>query len=154
MNKKPLLLSVLAAALSLGLAQRLAAEDSPLEAAVEYREAVMNVLGWNIKAMGAMAKGEVAFDKDRFRALAGELAAASHHDVLAGFPEESDGYEGSDAKSEIWLNWDDFKAKLEDLRGESARLATVAAGGDEAATKEQFQKTAGACKACHKEYRQ
>ena len=44
-------------------------------------------------------------------------------------------------------------AKLADLQRQSQALATTAKGGDEAATKAQFMKVAGACKACHDVYR-
>jgi cytochrome c556 len=48
---------------------------------------------------------------------------------------------------------DDFRSKMDDLVQQSRTLAQVAKGGDEAKTKEQFRKTAGACKACHDKYR-
>ena len=48
---------------------------------------------------------------------------------------------------------DDFKAKLEKMQGEAAKLAEVAKGGDLAAIKAQFGETGKACKACHDKYR-
>lgn len=131
----------------------MAANDDPKKQAIKYRQAVMTVVGANFKPMGAMMKGEIPFDAAVFARHAGDLAAITSVDILRGFPEDSEG-KGSDAKPEIWLNWDDFKAKMEDMSRESAALAKVAAGSDTAAIKEQFGKTSKTCKACHKEYKE
>lgn len=129
------------------------ASASEVEDAVDYRQGLMNVLSWNAERMGAMAKGEVPFDAAAFRGYASDLASAASLDVLKGFPEDS-ATDESDAKDEIWLEWADFQAKLKDLRTQSAKLAKVAATGDEAAMKAQFDETRGTCKACHKAYKQ
>ncbi len=130
-----------------------AASAGKVEQAVDYRQGAMNVFSWNLGHMGAMVKGEVPFDSTAFQGYASELAAATKLDVLKGFPEESVTDE-SDAKDEIWLNWSDFESKLQDLRSQSAKLAEVAAGGDEAAVKAQFGETRKTCKACHDDYKE
>lgn len=129
-----------------------AALAGDVEDAVDYRQGVMNVFSWNLEHMGAMVKGEAPFDAGAFKGHATDLAAASRLDVLKGFPEDSVD-DDSDALDEIWLKWSDFEAKLQDLREQSAKLAEVAAGGDEAAMKAQFDETRGTCKACHKAYK-
>jgi len=130
-----------------------AASAGDAEDAVDYRQGAMNVFSWNLGHMGAMVKGEAPFDTAAFHAYAKDLAAAAKLDVLKGFPEESVTDE-SDAKDEIWLNWAAFESKLQDLRTESAKLAEVTAGGDEAAIKAQFDATRKTCKACHDDYKQ
>lgn len=141
--------------LALGLATPpLAAdEDSPRDRAVKYRKAVMTVVGANFKPMSAMVKGEIPYEPAVFARHAKDLAAISSVDILRGFPEDSEG-KGSDAKPEIWLDWDDFKAKMDDMVRESSALAQVADGGDTGAIKDQFGKTAKTCKACHKKYKE
>jgi cytochrome c556 len=124
----------------------------PTEDAIEYRQAVMGVYSFSAGQMADMAKGKVPFDAAAFQTRAKDLAAAAGLDVLAGFPEDSVS-DDSDAKDEIWLNWADFESKLEDLRTQSAKLAEVAAGGDEAAMKAQLDETRGTCKACHDDYK-
>ena len=57
------------------------------------------------------------------------------------------------AKPEIWLNTEDFNAKLADFRREAGKLASVAAEGDRAAISAQFGATGKTCKACHDEYK-
>ncbi|MFZ0789717.1 MAG: cytochrome c [Chromatiaceae bacterium] len=130
-----------------------AASAGDAEDAVDYRQGAMNVFSWNLGHMGAMVKGEVPFDTAAFQGYAQDLAAAVKLDVLKGFPEESVTDE-SDAKDEIWLNWSGFESKLQDMRAESAKLAEVTAGGDEAAIKAQFDATRKTCKACHDDYKQ
>jgi cytochrome c556 len=124
----------------------------PTEDAIEYRQAVMGVYSFNAGQMADMAKGKIPFDAAAFQILAKDLSAAASLDVLAGFPEDSVS-DDSDAKDEIWLNWADFESKLADLRTQSAKLAEVAAGGDEAAMKAQLDETRGTCKACHDDYK-
>jgi cytochrome c556 len=47
----------------------------------------------------------------------------------------------------------DFQSKMDALVRESKALSDVAKTGDEAKMREQFKKTAGACKSCHDKYR-
>ena len=80
------------------------------------------------------------------------LAAAAQLELMAAFPEDSITDE-SDAREEIWLDFKKFQDKHQALGEQSAKLAEVAARGDEAAMKEQFGATAKTCKGCHEEYR-
>jgi cytochrome c556 len=130
------------------------AEDTdPTKAAIEYRQSVMTIVGWNFKPMGAMVKGDKPFDAKAFAAHARDLAAVTGVDILSGFPEDTDG-EGSKAKAEIWLKWDDFKDKMGAMQREAAKLAEVAAGGDQEAIKKQFGATGKTCKGCHDDYKE
>ncbi len=130
-----------------------AALAGEVEDAVDYRQGAMNVFSWNVGLMAAMVKGEIPFDAAVFQGYAADLASAAGLNILRGFPEDSV-TDDSDAKDEIWLNWSDFESKLQGLRTESAKLAEVTAGGDEASIKAQFDATRRACKACHDDYKQ
>lgn len=129
------------------------AQAGKMEDAVDFRQGVMNVLSWNAGHMAAMAKGETPFDAAAFKGYAADLAATASLDVLRGFPEDSV-TDDSDAKDEIWLNWADFESKLQDFRRESAKLAEVAAAGDESAIRSQLDTTRRTCKACHNDYKE
>jgi cytochrome c556 len=120
--------------------------------AVEYRQAVMNVYAWNVTSMGDMVKGKTDFDAAAFAQYAKDLAAAAQLELMSAFPEDSITDE-SDAREEIWLDLAKFQEKHEALRDESAKLAEVAAGGDEAAMKEQFGATSKTCKGCHDDFK-
>jgi len=130
-----------------------AANAGALEDAVEYRQAAMNVLSWNLSHMAAMVKGEVPFDKAAFAHYAQDLSTAASLRVLDGFPEDSVS-DDSDAKDEIWLDWNDFEAKFDKMREASSALSKAADGGDEAVMKAAFKDTGASCKGCHKAYKQ
>jgi cytochrome c556 len=123
-----------------------------LERALDYRQGVMNVLSWNMKAMGAMMKGKKPYDAAAFARHADDLSKAASLDVIAGFPADSDQGE-TDARPDIWLDFEDFTQKMEDLRSASQALSKVAAGGDKAAMGEALSKTGKTCKACHDSYK-
>ncbi len=130
-----------------------AEEKSTRDKAVDYRQSAMTLIGANFKPMGAMVKGELAYDPAVFARHAKDLGAVASIDILRGFPEDSEG-DNSDAKAEIWLEWEDFKSKMSDMQRETAALAKVAATDDKAAIKKQFGKTAETCKACHKKFKE
>jgi cytochrome c556 len=147
-------LSVTAAALLTATSLAANAQDAdPKKEAVKYRQSVMTIVGWNFKPMGAMVKGDRPFDARAFAAHAKDLTAVSSVNILAGFPEDSDGKD-SKAKAEIWLKWDDFKDKMGTMQREIGKLGEVAAGGDEGAIKKQFGAAAKTCKACHDDYKE
>ena len=127
-------------------------KEGDAERAIEYRQSVMTVFGWNMKPMGAMIKGAVPFDQAAFAKHAKDLDAAAHLDLLAGFPEDSEG-DDSDARADIWLNFDDFKQKYADLQTAVGSLHKAAEGNDQAAIKDAFGGVGKACKACHKAYK-
>lgn len=138
--------------LTLAFCATCAQADAAVEKVVDYRQGVMNVYAYNVTSMRDMARGKTDFDAAAFARYARDLAAAAGLDVLAGFPEDSINDE-SDASDTIWLDWDEFRDRQEDLLEQSAKLAEVAAGGDEAAMKEQFAETAKTCKTCHDDFK-
>lgn len=117
--------------------------------AIGYRNSVMGVFKWNIGPMGKMVKGELPYDQAAFTRHAGDLAAAAHLDLLAGFPEGSDEGDDTDARSDIWMDWEGFVKKYEALKKASSELAETASGGDLEAIKPKFGALGKACKSCH-----
>ena len=122
------------------------------ESAIRYRQSVYTMIGWNFAPMAEMVKGKTAFDAAEFSRHAERIAFLTPQ-LLEGFPQGSDTGAKTQAKPGIWTHMDDFKSKMSDLVTQSKTLAEVAKGGDESAMKAQFKKTAGACKACHDDYR-
>jgi cytochrome c556 len=144
-------LALMSALICCGVGAQSAAAGE-LERALEYRQGVMNVYSWNMKSMGDMMKGKKSFDAEAFARHADDLARAASLDVLAGFPPESDEGE-TDARADIWFDFEDFTQKLEDLRSASQNLSQVAAGGDKSAMGDALGKTGKTCKACHDSYK-
>lgn len=121
------------------------------EDAIKYRRGVYAVMGWNFAPMAAMVKGERPYNANAFARHA-EIVAYMSKLPLEGFIPGSENGE-TKAKPEIWLEMDDFKAKLEKMQGEAAKLAELSKGGDFNAMKAQLGETGKACKACHDKYR-
>ena len=130
-----------------------AAESVSTEKAVDYRESYMTVLKWNSGPMGQMLKGEAPFDDEAFIRHARDLATAARLDLLAAFPEGSIS-DDSDAREEIWFDWEDFEQKFVDFRAAAAGLGEAADAGDVEATKAAFGELGKTCKACHKAYKE
>ena len=147
MRAAALPLSLLLLAASTSASAQIKPED-----AIKYRQAQYTVLLWNWMPLNAMVRGRVPFDAAEFARRA-QLVAAVAPQLLEGFPEGSGTGASTDAKPEIWANFADFSSKMKDLERETAALATIAKGGDEAAIKAQFALTGGTCKACHDEYK-
>lgn len=121
------------------------------EEAIKYRKGVYTVIGWNFRPMAGMVKGDIPYDAAAFARNA-EIVAYMSKLPLEGFVPGSESGD-TKAKPEIWLDMDDFKAKLEKMQAEAAKLAEVAKGGNLDAVKAQFGETGKACKACHDKYR-
>jgi cytochrome c556 len=128
------------------------APSSDPAAAIQYRQSAYTVMVWNWAPMAAMVRGRTPWDQDEFARRAQRVATLVPM-LIEGFPPGSNQGAETAAKGEIWSNFDDFRAKMQALERESAALAKVAAGGDEAATRAQFGKTAETCKACHDRYK-
>ena len=121
------------------------------EQAIKYRRGVFAVIGWNFGNMAAMAKDKKPYNADEFARNA-EIVAFMSKLPLEGF---TPGSESGDtkAKPEIWLDMEDFKAKLEKMQQEVAALEKVAKTGNFDAAKEQLGEAGQACKDCHDKYR-
>jgi cytochrome c556 len=142
----------IAGVLSLGINMAANAHGDMSEDAIEYREAVMEVIVWNFQPMGAMVKGKIPFDAQAFAKRAANLAALSSMPLEGFIPGTDKG--DTDAKAEIWENWEDFEAKMAKFEEESGKLAEVAKTAtsvEEVAP--QFVNTAKTCKGCHKKYK-
>jgi len=146
MNKRVTAVALLGIAIGAGATW---AQMKP-EDAIKYRQSAMFLVGQNFGPLAAMAQGKIPYDKD---------AAIKHAEIVAfvsklplrGFQPGTDMGGDTKAKSEIWENMDDFKAKLEKMQQETAKLPEVA--GDFNALKAQVGETGKACKACHDKYK-
>jgi cytochrome c556 len=109
---------------------------------------------------------------DAFKAVRGQLDAASPDFALIAakasdinaramkiethFPagtSTADGFK-TEALPAIWEKPEEFKAAATKLVDESAKLASLAPGGDKAAVAAQAMAMGGACKGCHDKFRQ
>ncbi len=151
-EKRVLSLGLAGAVLLSGIASH-PVSAGELERTLDYRQGVMNVFSWNMKAMSAMMKGEMPYDAKAFARHADDLATAASLDLLAGFPEDSDKGE-TDALPDIWLDFEGFTQKLDELRAASRKLREVASSGDKAEMGEALGKTGKTCKGCHDSFKE
>jgi len=122
------------------------------ETAIHYRQSVYHVILWNLAPLSEMYKGKLPFDAKEAELRAARVAEASEQ-LLEGFTPGSDKGAETEAKAEIWQNFDDFQAKMHDFTAQSKALLAVVKTGDEAKFKAQFDNMKGTCKACHEKYR-
>ena len=124
-------------------------QSEPLQS---LRQSYFALLGMTFSPMGDMVKGKIEWNDALFTEWATDLNHAAQFGVERGFAPGSE--KGTTrAKADIWSNMDDFQSKLDDFRAAAATLAETAAGGDQAASRDQFIATGGTCKACHDEYK-
>jgi cytochrome c556 len=105
----------------------------------------------DMKLIGDMARGKQQFDAVKATDAARDVVVTSKK-ISDLFPEGSNGHP-SDAKDEIWQNWDDFTRHASDLaeRADALAASLDASGGKD--WKAAFQKVTDACKSCHKSFR-
>jgi cytochrome c556 len=113
---------------------------------VKARQELMDTHVADMKILGGMAKGEVAFDAAAAEAAKAALVASSA-DIGAKFETQAEDPK-SKSKPEIWTNWDDFLAKATALNAAATALdvtsvETIGAG---------LGAIGGACQDCHKSY--
>ena len=68
------------------------------------------------------------------------------------FPDGS-GSGDTKARTEIWINFDDFTALARTNESRAKRLITAAKSGDQGAMMAGVKNLGGSCKACHKLYK-
>ena len=111
------------------------------------RKDLMKTIGGTAKTLGGMASGEVAHDAAAAEAAKQAMIAAAA-EIEAKFTNNA-ADPASEAKPEVWTNWNDFLAKGKAL-GDAAGALDVASAESIGAG---MGAIGGACKACHTDYR-
>ena len=129
--------------------------ESPFKKAIEIRHGLMLQLASDMGKLGAIAKGEAAYDAAVATRAADNIAAIASVISLDQFPAGSEANPDleSFALPEIWAKPDDFSAKIKGLQ-DGANMMQMAAAKDGDAVKAAMATLGGVCSACHKAYRQ
>lgn len=117
------------------------------EDAVKYRQAALTLMANHMGRLSAMAKGERPFDAAAAQASARLIDTVGHlpwEAFVAGTPSKG-------LKAEPWADAADFKARIDRMNGETAKL--VQAAGSLETLRPQVGATGGSCKNCHDKYR-
>ena len=123
------------AVLSLTLPGLAALAHSGATGGVKERMDGMSVMGDAIKAITPMMRGQVAYDANAVRAFAEAVQNHSGEAMTKLFPEGSDG-KPSEAKPNIWTDWEGFQELADQLHrlseglGEAAENGLMMASGD------------------------
>lgn len=136
---------LVAAFLTTGMAH--ADEIAATNPDVIARKELMKAMGGAAKTLGGMASGEVAHDAAAAETAKQTLIAGAG-EIEAKFTSNAED-PASEAKPEVWTNWDDFLTKGKAL-GDAAAALDVASAASIGAG---MGGVGGACKACHTDYR-
>lgn len=138
------------ASLALVLPASLALAHEEATGIVKERMDLMDRQKDDMKIIGLMAKGKTPFDGPKAAAAAKDIEETSAK-IPDLFPEGTDGHP-SEAKPEIWAEWDEFTGNAKSLGEAAAALAAAFdAGPDD--WKAKFQDVSKACKTCHENFR-
>jgi cytochrome c556 len=117
----------------------------------EKRTEAMKSNGKNFGAIGKVVKGEMAYSPELV-----DNAEAIHQTSMMLkelFKGGETGDPKSRAKPEIWSDWNDFEAKIEELQETSEKLVAATKTGDVEQITVAAKAAGGACGGCHKLYR-
>ncbi|MGI9378760.1 MAG: c-type cytochrome [Methyloligellaceae bacterium] len=114
---------------------------------VKERMDVMKSIGAEMKKLGAVTKDPGLFNAAEIQAAAKALGAHAQR-IPDLFPKGSTAHP-SEARPEIWTDWEKFEALARDLANSAEELQTVSADQ----FKLVFLKAATTCKGCHQQFR-
>lgn len=118
---------------------------------VKERMDLMDTQKEAMKVIGAMAKGKVPFDATAAAKAAHEIEVTAKK-IPELFPEGTGG-RPSEAKPEVWTQWDKFTKDAEAL-GVAANDLVAALEASTPDWKAKFKGVIDACKTCHKTFRE
>jgi cytochrome c556 len=120
--------------------------------AIQYRKALMQVMGMNFMPVGEMLQGHIAYNAAEATRRAERVAFIARM-LGEAFPDVSR-VGNTNAKPEIWTNRADFNKHLQALVDSTAALSAQLqkAPADAAAFKKAAGAAGQACKDCHDRY--
>ena len=125
------------------------AQEAPTDPNAIARSELMKTVGMNTGILGNMASGKEAFDAAKAEGAKAALIDAAAK-VEATFMEQGGADPVSEAKPEIWANWEDFLVKAKAM-GDAAGTVDVASAETIGAG---MGAIGGTCKDCHTSYRE
>jgi len=145
-NKFTALVGAVASTVITGVA---VAQFAKPESAINYRQSAMTVMSTHFARIGAVAKGEVPYNKDDV------MKNAAIVNTMASLPWQAfgSGTQGGSALPAIWTEADKFKSSQEKLIAAAASLSSAAQSGDLEAIKKATAATGATCKGCHDEFK-
>ena len=144
MKRKPIALGLLLATATAALAHQ--GVQNP---AVKARMDEMSAIAENMKTLGQMSKGATEFDAAVARSAA--AAIAEHAAATPGLFEANETDPKSEARPEIWSNFEDFATKATEL--ETIAIGFSTSINDATDLSAAMGALGANCKSCHSVYR-
>lgn len=123
---------------------------------VKERMDQMDGIAKSMKAMGAMFKGQTTYDAETVRSQAMVIAATGGKQLSVLFPEHSM-QPPSEARHEIWTDWEKFLGLGDEMQAAAVALANGAANPPDGSAgpkpADLFRDLAQTCKSCHQDFR-
>ncbi|MDN3648827.1 cytochrome c [Reinekea marina] len=116
---------------------------------VKQRMDAMSAIGNANKSLSNIARGRADFDLDTVTSAAASIAEHSQASALEFFVEGTEGGV-SDAKAEIWQDWEKFSGLMTDLNRAAVSLSQISAQDEFAAA---YKDVTATCGSCHKAFR-
>ena len=132
----------------------MAMDQEQAEKITEIRQAVLEVVGWNIGPMAAMAKENSPYDADEFAKRADRIAFMLDMLPDAFAPDTREAVVDTEALDVIWEERDDFDRLAVEARDKARAAETAAGSGDFSVAQAAFLELGQACKACHDRFRE
>ncbi len=126
------------------------AQEMKPDRAIKYRQGIMQAQGWQLGVLGAMAKGNVPYNKEQAVRAATFVEQLSHM-AWEGFVPVSDSGD-TKAKPEIWKDKAKFDQLAKDMQAQTPKLIAAANSGDVAQLGPAVGAVGKACKACHDDF--
>jgi cytochrome c556 len=152
--KKMLISLVLATGLTVPTAfAQEASSQKQADTAVQFRQAVLQLVRSNMGPLGAMAKGQIEYDAEVMskNALRIQQLATMMDDYFA--LNTSKFSVKTSASDKIWEEMDDFSAKSNDMIDAAANLQKIALAKDEDNYRKAIGTLGATCKACHDKFK-
>lgn len=130
-----------------------ASSEKQANTAVQFRQAVLQLVRSNMGPLGGMAKGQIDYDAEviRVNAMRIEQLALMMGDYFEldtrKFPVKTE------AADIIWEEMSDFESKRQDMVDAAATLQKIALAKDESNYRSAIGTLGSTCKACHDKFK-
>ncbi len=153
--KRMIVAAMIAAGVTAGAGVAVSGEAE--DKAIKARQSVMQLLSFNLGKLGAMVKGDMAYDADQAMIAANNLKAVASIRQDAMWPQgtamEDAGMEGKTwAKKAAWDTYPEVANKHKALVAAADKMAEAAGGGVDA-IKGAIGAVGASCKGCHEDFR-
>ncbi len=151
MNKK-MLLAGLALAVTTGAAT--AQVVGKAEDQIRWRQSAYHTMAWSMARIKTNVEG--TYNKDQVAEAANVIQAIANSKMGALYQPGSDkgkGWKETRLKPEFFTDKENLGKVAQGFGMAANEMAKIAAGGDAAAVKAQFDRLGDACKACHDKFR-